>query len=152
MKTNKEKLENECNHTMKEKNLIIESNEFLKNEIKNVNKKLEENKKEVSNKSNHISELEEENKKIKSNIKKYEQDIKTLENNKLELTKKEKEKEDNKWKNYAEEYSVKCKHGLDITRCAICNKVFPKEKLIKYYYPSSTGTSMATSKRTSFVK
>ena len=66
--------------------------------------------------------------------------------------KKEKEKEDNKWKNYAEEYSVKCKHGLDITRCAICNKVFPKEKLIKYYYPSSTDTSMATSKRTSFVK
>ena len=67
--------------------------------------------------------------------------------------KKEKEKEDNKWKNYAEEFNIKCKHGLDIYRCAICNKVFPKDKLIKYYCsPTSTDISVSSSRRTTSVK
>ena len=67
--------------------------------------------------------------------------------------KKEKEKEDNKWKNYAEEFNIKCKHGLDIYRCAICNKVYPKDKLIKYYCsPTSTDISVSSSRRTTSVK
>ena len=66
--------------------------------------------------------------------------------------KKEKEDENNKWKNYAEEYNIKCKHGLDIYRCTICNKVFDKENLIKYFYSPSTNSSATFSKRTSFVK
>ena len=64
--------------------------------------------------------------------------------------KKEKEEENNKWKNYVKESGGKCKHGLDVYRCAICNKIFPKDKLIKYYYPSSTNDSWASSKRTSY--
>ena len=71
--------------------------------------------------------------------------------NKKKDKKKEEQEEKDKWNNYAKEYNNKCKHGLDIYRCAICNKVFPKEQLIKYYQPS-TNASATSSKRSSFVK
>ena len=72
----------------------------------------------------------------------------------IELNKKkEKENENNKWKHFNEEFNNKCKHGLDIYRCELCNKVFPKEKLIKYYCsPSSTDISLGSSRRSTNVK
>ena len=57
-----------------------------------------------------------------------------------------------KWENYAKEYDYKCKHGNYLTRCALCNKAFPKEKLVKYFYTPSNTTSAASSQRESFVK
>ena len=93
-----------------------------------------------------------ENKKQKklNDIDKYQKFLNDFEKQKRDK-KKEIELENNKWKNYSQEYNAKCKHGLDIYRCAICNKVFPKDKLIKYYYLSSTDISGASSKRSSFI-
>ena len=56
-----------------------------------------------------------------------------------------------KWENYAKEYEVKCKHGNYLTRCALCNKAYPKEKLIKYFYIPSNTTSAESSQRESFA-
>ena len=51
---------------------------------------------------------------------------------KIKEKEKEKEKEDRrKWKNYEEEYEIKCIHGNNIYKCAICNRIFKKNQLIK---------------------
>ena len=57
-----------------------------------------------------------------------------------------------KWENFAKEYETKCKHGNYLARCAICNRSFPKDKLIKYYFTPSNTTSAVSSNRESFVK
>ena len=48
--------------------------------------------------------------------------------------KREELEEKKKWSNYEKKFTYKCIHGLDIYRCAICNRIYPKDKLIKYYY------------------
>ena len=45
--------------------------------------------------------------------------------------KKEEEKEKEKWKNYSEEFEIKCQHGNNIYKCSICNRIYPKDQLIK---------------------
>ena len=45
--------------------------------------------------------------------------------------KKEEEKEKEKWKNYSEEFEIKCQHGNNIYRCSICNRIYPKDQLIR---------------------
>ena len=51
---------------------------------------------------------------------------------KLKEKEKEKEKEDRKkWKNYEEEFEIKCIHGNNIYKCSICNRTFKKDQLIK---------------------
>ena len=93
---------------------------------------------------------ERERQKKLNDINKYQNWMEEFENEK-NIKKKEEEKEKDKWNNYQIEYNNKCKHGLDIYRCAICNRIYPKDQLIKYY-PTSTGSSMNSSKRTSFTK
>ena len=45
--------------------------------------------------------------------------------------KKEEDEEKKKWKNYSEEIEIKCQHGNNIYKCSICNKIYPREQLIK---------------------
>ena len=93
---------------------------------------------------------ERERQKKLNDINKYQNWMEEFENEKNNK-KKEEEKEKDKWNNYQIEFNNKCKHGVDIYRCAICNKIYPKDQLIKYY-PTSAGSSMNSSKRTSFTK
>ena len=53
----------------------------------------------------------------------------------IEREKQRKNKEENeerkRWSNYSEEFIVKCQHGNIYERCAICNNLFPRNKLIR---------------------
>ncbi len=40
-------------------------------------------------------------------------------------------KKKKKWKNYSEEIEIKCQHGNNIYKCSICNKIYPRDQLIK---------------------
>ena len=40
-------------------------------------------------------------------------------------------KEKGRWKNYSEEFIIRCQHGNDISRCAICNRIYPKDQMFK---------------------
>ena len=55
--------------------------------------------------------------------------------------KKENQEENNKWYNYSIDYINRCIHGNDITKCSLCNRNFPKEKLIKYVSKSTDNSS-----------
>ena len=48
-----------------------------------------------------------------------------------EKKKREEKEEKNKWKNYSEEIEIKCQHGNNIFKCSICNRVLPRNKLIR---------------------
>ena len=135
---------------------ICNKNKILNDFKKNKEKEEKESTKKYYNEFNKKMKVEDEKKKEKNRQKKL-NDINKLQNwlkefEDIKNDKKKEEKEENdKWNNYAKEFSSKCKHGLDVSRCAICNKIFPKEKLIKYY-PSSTDVSKASSKRNSIEK
>lgn len=149
---------NKKNQEEKKKNLedFYRKNQALDNYKKE--KEEEENKKrkmfedEFRKKmKEEDDEMREKNRQKKLNdINKYQNWMEEFENEKNNK-KKEEEKEKDKWNNYQVEFNNKCKHGLDIYRCAICNRIYPKDQLIKYY-PTSTGSSMNSSKRTSFTK
>jgi len=149
---------NKKNQEEKKKNLedFYRKNQALDNYKKA--KEEEENKKRKMFEDEFKKKMKEEDDEMREkNRQKKLNDINKLQNwfenfeNKKYDKKKEEQEENEKWRNYAIEYNNKCKHGLDIYRCAICNKVFPKDQLIKYY-PSSTNSSTVTSKRSSNVK
>ena len=149
---------NKKNQEQKKKNLedFYKKNQELDNYKKS--KEEEEKKKRKIFEDEFKKKMKEEDDEMREkNRQKKLNDINKLQNwfenfeNKKNDKKKEEQEEKDKWRNYAIEFNNKCKHGLDIYRCAICNKVFPKDQLIKYY-PSSTNSSTVTSKRTSHVK
>ena len=45
--------------------------------------------------------------------------------------KKEEDNEKEKWKNYSEEFEIKCQHGNNIYKCSICNRIYPRDQLIR---------------------
>ena len=150
-KKNKEDKEKNKEDLIK-RNKILNDYKKLKEEEDKKNKKKfdEEFRKKIKDEDDMMKEKKRQKKINDMNkLQKWFEDFEKNKNDK----KKEKEQEKNKWKNYAEEFNIKCKHGLDIYRCAICNKVFPKEQLIKYYYHQpSTDISASSSKRSSYVK
>ena len=61
--------------------------------------------------------------------------------------KKEEEEENQKWINFAKTGGNKCKHGIEMGKCAICSRTYPKEKLIRMPFSrKNTGTSSHSSK------
>ena len=149
-KKNKEDKEKNKQDLIKRNKLLNEYKKLKEEQDKNNDKKFEEEfRKKIKEEENMIKEKKRQKKIDDMNkLQEWFGDFEKNKNNK----KKEREDEDNKWKNYAVEFNNKCKHGLDVYRCAICNKVFPKDQLIKYYYPSSTDVSASSSKRSSFEK
>ena len=43
----------------------------------------------------------------------------------------EKEEENHKWVNYSQDYIVKCNHAVGQTKCALCDRPIPKEKVFR---------------------
>ena len=43
----------------------------------------------------------------------------------------EKEEENHKWVNYSQDYIVKCNHAVGETKCALCDRPIPKEKVFR---------------------
>ena len=94
----------------KQKEYEIQVNEVMKAHDDKVNKeRLQKKIKEIEEANNYMKERE----KLKN--KKKEEAI----------------EERKKWNNYSEEFVVKCQHGNIYERCAICNNLFPRSKLIK---------------------
>ena len=136
---------------------LYNKNKMLNDYKKKKEKEEKENDKKLQNdlkkkmKEEEAKQKEKKRQKKLNDINKIQKWYNDFEDKKNDKKKEEKEEND-KWNDYAKKLNAKCKHGLDIYRCAICNKVFPKEKLIKYYYPSSTDASAASSKKSSFAK
>ena len=148
-KKSKEDKQKELEEFYKRNKILDDFKKMKEKEDKKNEKKFDDEfRKKMKEEDDRV--IEKKRQKKQNNINKFKKWFDDFENKKDDK-KKEKEEEDNKWKNYAKDLNAKCKHGVDIYRCAICNKIFPKEKLIKYYYPSSTNASGASSKRTSHM-
>ena len=150
-KKNKEDKEKDKEDLIKNNKILSDYKKYKEDEEKENNKKYYDDfKKKIKEEEDKIKEKKRQ-KKI-NEMNKLQEWIEGFEKDKKDK-KKEKENENNKWKHFNEEFNNKCKHGLDIYRCALCNKVFPKEKLIKYYCsPSSTDISLGSSRRSTNVK
>ena len=128
------------------KNKYIDGYKKIKKEQEKTNLKI------FSEEINKKMRKEDEELKIKNkqkklnNINKYQNWKNNFENEKNNR-KKEKQEEDSKWYNYSINYINKCIHGNEVTKCSLCNRNFPNEKLVKYIAKSTDFSSNAQTSR-----